>query len=344
MDQRPVDQRAGAHDVSDERSLQARYRRVCHEVVPKFLERHRLTRAGLADLLGVEKSALSRFLNGVQGYTPSRSRPGKVEILERIEARCSRLNIFSELEDKAQQAALTRPEDDDRVWFDNFLERLFILEEKYEAATALLMLPELCSQAMHAGPPYGASMATNVLLIPIVGHVDRPEMADASPELLRHTAERVRRLERFALENASDAFRETVLHKPIGYAGYALAMIGLLLTDDELVDEGLEALLKAALLPHETEDGHWPNLLMVLSRLFELEHPKAKTWSERVARLAQDHWSAQLQYAHVSRAFPEVRAHWGLIVPDLMHRIDVEADAAPVHRDQRAQDGEGGLA
>ena len=74
-------------------------------------------------------------------------------------------------------------------------------------------------------------------------------------------------------------------------------------------------------MPHDPEDYHWPNLLMVLEQLLESSHPRARSYSERVARQATEQWCEPLGYAHSTRVFQQVRDHWNSIAPALMQRI-----------------------
>lgn len=282
------------------------------------MERHRLTRSGLADVLGVNRSTLSRFLNQSVGYAPANNRPKMLRILERIEAFCHRRNIRHLLDLEARERAEGTSEEE--VWFGNFMRRLVYLEEELEPVTALTLLPELSAQARAAPSPYGASMGTN-LLLRIAGVMDRPEASDASPDLLRETADRVYRLEESVLETASEGFRKTILHRPIAFAGYSLAMIGMLLADDSLLEHGIERLVRAAGMPHERGDYHWENLLIVLERLFETRHVRAKHWSAIVASQVPGDPPEALTHALEARSFAKLLDHWRQATPDLAKRL-----------------------
>jgi len=304
--------------------LKARYDRVRHQLVPKFLHRHRLTVSGLAQLIDVARSSLSRFLNGVTGYEPVKGRTGKLELLEQLESYCSQVNIRLELDEVLlrRRESEGEAESEFEVMFRHYTERIMTLGERYEPALALSLLPEFFAYALGALPPYGASMCSNLLGV-VTGLVDRPGIEDASDDLLRTTLRRVRELEARALEVATEEFRRTASQHPVGYAGYSLAMIGMRLDDDSVLEAGLERMERAAFVLSDAEDeSQWPNFMTVLEELLERGHPRANEWSESVASRASTSLPAGLIATHRARAFSRLRAHWSACSPGLMRQID----------------------
>jgi len=313
---------------SEEQALRTRYDVVRKKLVPGFLERHRLTVVALAELIEVDRSSLNRFLNGIEGYTPTPKRKNKLEMLEKLEALCSRMSIRTHVEGALNYGDMSgRAEGDYDVWFRNFTERINALGEKYDSVTSLVMVPEFRAQAMAAPAPYGTSMCANLLLV-ITGVLDPRGIQGASPTLLRETIARVELLERFALDNASEEYLRTRSHKPIGYAGFALAALALQVNDDELLDQAMDRLVKAAFSYHEVTDGHWLNLLQILEVLFEIGHSRAARHSFQVARTAEEGSSAMLRTAHSMLSSPRVWDHWDEVAPSLMKSLRTSADEA----------------
>lgn len=302
-------------------SLEARYERALAKLIPSYMDRHRLTRTGLAEALGVNRSTLSRFLNRTNGYTPEQGRPEIVRILEQVEAVCHRQNMHARLDPDAWTKASTAT--DVEIWFGNYMHRLNYLVEEVDPVTGLVLLPELVAQAVSAPPVFSASMSVN-LLLRIGFLVDRPEAVDASRILLSRTVDRVRMLETRLVELVSAGARDasdirpiaSVPHRPPGYAGYALAWLGIRLVDDDLIAEGLSKQTRAALMPHEPEDGHWANLLMCIEELLSGNHPRARELSESIAASVSQP-SPELTGVLQGREYALTLSHWRKVAPGL---------------------------
>lgn len=316
-----------------EQALRTRYDVVRNKLVPSFLERHRMTVVALAELIQVDRSSLNRFLNGVEGYTPTPKRKGKLEMLEKLEALCSQLTIRPNVDRLLTHGDTSgRADGDYDVWFRNFCQRIYSLGEKYDPATSLVLLPEFRAQAMSAPPPYATSMSVNLLGV-VVGIVDPRGNPGISSTLAAETIDRIKMLEEFALENASDNYRKDRIHKPIGYAGFTLAALALHVGDEPLLEEAMDRLVRASFMPHEVTDGHSLNLLMVLEALFERGHPRAALLSEQVAREAEQKGAERLTAAQAMLSCPLVLEHWTVVAPALT-KLFAEADRDELEADR----------
>lgn len=298
--------------------LQTRYERLVRHVLPAYLDRNRMTYSGLAALVGVERTTLSRFINGAPGHVPTKDRPVRVALLEKLERVCSQLYVIS-WDAFGTDTIPDGPDGDYEIWFRNYTERLKQLQS-LSAVRGLGLVPEMYAQAMQAPAPWGASMASNLTLM-ILALVVKDEARDASPTLLRYTVERVRKLKQRALEVATENFARDYLHWPIGYAGASLIRLGELLGDDGAIEEGVEGCLDAVGRPHREQDEHWHNLLEALERLFVAGHPRRDEWSTRVALFGEKQTTDLLVRAHYRFDYPHVRAHWSRVVPALSRRI-----------------------
>jgi len=299
-------------------SIETRYEFVLTRLVPRFLDQHRLTYSGLAGLVGVERTTLSRFMNRKPGHIPSKNRPIRLDLLERIERVCSMPQPIVERHDTGRPISNSR-EGDLEIAFRNFHDRLGSLRE-YAPPKSLSLLPELVVHATTFPPPWGPSMCSNLLLT-IMGRLLNDGSSDASPDLLRYTEERVRWLETSALERGSETFIASYSHCPIGYAGAVLARIGTLLDSPELIDEGIGRLLRAVRMPHEWQAGHWVNLFFVLEDLLKHNHSEADRWSAMAADAAHECGGANVVHAHASFRFPSIERHWSRTAPSLWQRI-----------------------
>jgi len=293
--------------------LAARYERARLRLIPEFLARHRLTCTGLAEILGVHHSVLSRFIHAVPGYTPAPSRPTKMELLERVEEICTRPYVLRRL-DRSSITSSDPEHQDHEIWFQNFVDRLIDLEQGVAPAHALALMPEPCVQATSAPPPYGPSMCVNALLYTMT-FLSALEPNDASCALLGRTLERVRRLERAALERAGRNFLERAGNKVTGYAAGCRAHAARLLGEDEALGRALETLREAAVRQREHADGHWVNLLKLLERLLATSGARAEAWSRPLARAADARWDEHLQLALDAYDLPRLQRHWTALLP-----------------------------
>lgn len=279
--------------------------------------------SALARLIDVERSSLGRFLHAVPGYEPTRDRQGKVEMLEKLDALCSghhlRLEMERELVTPRNPGA--EPETEFDVMLRHFNERVVLLGERYESA--LSMVVEFFGYAV--GPPKEcrASMCGNLLRV-VASLLEHPGIADVSDSLLRETAERVRRLEAGVLD-VELAERGGMAPHPSSSAGFSLALLGIRLDNDTLIEDGLERMERAAFdLSEPDDEAPWASLLAMLERLLEREHPRAGERSERVARRAAEAVPAGLVAAFKAGSLPHVRAHWSDLTPGLMRSIMAE--------------------
>lgn len=303
--------------------LDARYERARLQLIPDFLRRHRLTCTGLAGILEVHHSVLSRFIHAVPGYTPAPSRPTKMELLERVEEICSRPYVLRRL-DHTSITSSDPERQDHEIWFQNFLDRLIDLERNVAPAHALALMPEPCVQATSAPPPYGPSMCVNALLYTMT-FLTALEPADASRALVQRTLERVGRLERAALERAGGNFLEQAEWRVKGYAAGCRAHAARLLGDAEAMSRALDALREAAAHQREHADGHWVNLIKLLDRMLALDGVRAQEWSTTIAHHADAHWDETLQLALDAYSLPRLEAHWSALLP---HRAALVGRAA----------------
>jgi len=307
--------------------LQVRYERVRLHLVPQFLDRYGMTVSALARLIDVERSSLGRFLHAVPGYEPTRDRQGKLEMLERLDALCSGHHLRLEMERElvTPRGPDAEPETDFDVMLRHFNERVVGLGERYEPALALSMLAEFFGYAVGPPPESRASMCASLLRV-VAQLVEHPGIADVSDSLLRATTEQVRRLEAGALDVAPKEPGKAAPH-PSSSAGHALALLGLRLADDALIEDGLERLERAASELCESDDeAPWASLLEILETLLQRGHREAGTWSERVVSRFTRTPPAGLAAILRGRSFPHVRPHWTDIAPGLMRRIDSHAD------------------
>jgi len=290
-------------------TLDLRYARA-KQLAHQWMERHRATVTRLADFIDVDRTCLSRFLNGVEGFQPTATRPAMLRILEGIESRCAVWNLVEHLDvQSSRRRSGNSAQDDEQVWYENHTVRLHYLLEQVEPMAALGMMSELTAQAVHAPLRYRAAMCTNVLLA-MAGIAPRAETASATRLLLRESVARVLRLEQTVRETASEEFLAERMHKPVGYAGHALAFVSLNLEDDVLLQQGVDRLFAAATSRHELNNGHWPNLFRVLDHLLEIGHDGARVWAEKAARLAATHWDEKVRYTLSTRVYPRLLGYW----------------------------------
>jgi len=309
--------------------LQVRYERLVRHLAPAYLDRNHMTYSGLAELVGVDRTILSRFINGVEGHTPSERRPAKVELLEKLERVCSQLYVIA-WDAFETDTIPDGPDGDYAIWFRNFTERLRQLQG-LSAVRGLGMVPEMYAQAMQAPAPWGASMCSNLAMVVLMLAV-KDEARDASASLLRYSADRVRRLEARALQVGTETFVRDYAHRPVGYAGASLIRLGELLGDDAVVEEGLARCLDAVRRPMpdpRDRDLHWQNLLEAVERLLAAGHDRAPDWSSRVARAGEDHDPGHLARVHVLHDYPRIRGHWAQVAPELSRSIADARSAEP---------------
>lgn len=295
---------------------QARYERALKRIVPALMDGGNSNRTGLADLLDVNRSSLSRFLNRAEGYAPTEGRPEMLRILQRIEDVWHRQNLFSLLD--LENLSTDEDQTDEEAWFKNYTYRLRYLHE-LDPLAALQAVGELVAQAVAAPAPYGASMGSNFLMH-LCGVIDHIEPTDLPSDLVAKTVKRIQRVEAAVLESASEEFLRTVAHNPMGYAGYSLAFLGLQTEDDELLDQGLERSLRAALMPHQPTDHHWQNLLHVVEMLWKKKHERAEHWSAAALDQASPDLPDTLHQVLDTCDNPHVEAHWRGLRPDLFCR------------------------
>jgi len=294
---------------SESGTLDLRYSRA-RELAHQWMARHRATVTRLADFLDVDRTCLSRFINGVDGFQPTSTRPAMLRILESVEGRCAVWNLVEHLDvQSSRRRSGNAAHDDEQVWYEHHTMRLHTLLEQVEPMTALTMMAELTAQAVNAPLRYRPAMCTNVLLA-MAGIAPRAETASATRLLLRESVARVQRLEQAVRDVAGEEFLAERMHKPIGYAGHALAFISLNLEDDLLLQQGIDRLFAAATSRHELSNGHWPNLFRVLEHLLEIDHEGARVWAEKASRVAATHWDENVRYTLATRVYPRLLEYW----------------------------------
>jgi len=300
-------------------SIQTRYEHVITYLVPRFLDRNHMTYSGLAELVGVERTTLSRFINRQKGHIPTATRPKRLALLEKLERVCSQENLIV---DRSQLGRVIPegPDGDFEIWFRNFTARLQNLRT-HTASQGLALVPELFAQAITAPAPWGASMCNNLILI-MMGHLFKADISDASPQLLHYTEYRITRLLDRVTEVATEEFRSTEICAPRGYAGAAWLRIGTLLNDDSIIERGLEYCLSAVTTEHRKTGRHWSNLLLALEDIFCRNHPRAGEWSTRVAQTAAPMPPDNLLHTHKTFDLPNIRNHWARVSPQLYVTIE----------------------
>ena len=276
---------AGRCGATGNASLAQRTDRSRH-LAEDWLVRQHASQALLASVLQVERTTLCRFLKRAVGFEPTPHRPALLRLVERIEERCRSWDLVRETPRPVPSA--NSLSDDDNVWFSNHTQRLRVLRNEIDPAEALGLVSELCAQAAYAPAPLRFAMATNTLLT-LASRVATRGVEAASRQRLLQTAERILRMERVAMSEELPPHLQAFRHRPRGYAGVGLAFCRLHLGQLEQLGEGFSRLFEATAAPHDPlQDGHWPNLLRFLSRLFETDDALARSWSERAARLAAE--------------------------------------------------------
>ncbi len=315
-----------ARREKDEEELRVRYEHAI-DSANQWMDRQYATKTRLADFLDVNRSCLTRFLNGTPGYQPARTRPSILRILERIEARCS---VYDLVEHHDVEAPAGETFDDAYTWFHSHALRLRQLSERFEPVTALGLVAELSVQALHGPRGYRAAMANNVLHR-LSGLIERDEVACATPKLLRMTVARVRSLEDVAMRGASEIEREDLRaaapNRAKGWTGHVLGFCAVHLEDERLLAEGLQRLQEAVSAEHTLEDGHWANLLGLVDAMARRDHAGAEEIADEIADLGRAAHDEKLRYTITTASLPSLVRLWRTRAPDLVAPVPEDGHA-----------------
>jgi len=276
----------------------------------EWMEVMNSSQRGLAARIGVDQSVLSRFLSQQPGYEPLPSRPRLIRVLEQIEAICSHLECVAPVsEDQVTAAA-----DDMETLFRSHLLRTRHLRQHFSPPEVLSRIGELCAQAVLFPPRYRVYACNNVLFV-LSNAIFRDQDRVGSRELLESSLARVRELEHVAIAAGRDleceeAERSAELAATLSYAAVSRAHAALRLEDEDLLATATGQLLEATKHARRPQGGAWRNALQFVEHLLAIEHPEAKTWSERALERALEDRSEALRVALHDKELGLLRAHW----------------------------------
>lgn len=313
MEARPLHRSASSRRERSMASLAPRHE-ASITLAHSWLDAHRTTQEELAHLVGADRTALNRYLNGHPDYRPCASRPQMMKILEGIERVCSTPYDIVEVE----------PEPIPRGpgWEDAALYQFHLkLNRTYRASFEPAAIPGvgavLVSMAAHGPARYRSRMCANAC-VTFASALERIAPGTASERSLRDAAEWLFALERAGLEAIAQCENPLVRDRIINAAGGGIGQAGALLDDENLIDSGGTRLIDSACRSAEEDDGFWTDTLAFVERLFDLDSPHAERWSSLASEAAKRHPSPSLWLTLRTRTMPRVWDHWRRIAPELL--------------------------
>jgi len=275
---------------------------------------------GLARLLGIDQSMLSRFLSQQPGYEPTSRRPRILKLLEDIEQVCSRVEDIAPYSEDGP----FDPEDDLFRWECTLALRLRQLRGFEDPGSALTRLPELTIQALHMTGTSRVNACINASLSAAVLMATEWRLRVCSVTLIEQTLRRLDALEATALETLSsldgieDSVRSRHRARSLSYCGTARSYAALRLGDATLLDRAVAQQLEACTRTLDPKDGVWKNLLTLLNTLLEQGHEDAQRFADRGSEVARENPSRALAMALIDRELASLESYWADTAPDIL--------------------------
>ncbi|HVZ93548.1 MAG TPA: hypothetical protein VG797_03470 [Phycisphaerales bacterium] len=280
----------------------------------QWLDSHRTTQEELALLMGVERSALNRYLNEHPDYRPAATRPQMMKILEGIERVCSSHYDIVEIEPTPPKRA---PGWEDEALYQFHLKLNHELRRKVEPEAMGSSAAVIVSMAVHGPMKFRSRMCANAC-VTIASSLEKVAAEAVTERSLRECAEWLLRLERAGLDAIASCENALVRDRIINATGCGIGHAGAILDDDKLIDAGATRLIESSCRSQEEDDGFWTDTLGFIERLFTVSSPSADRWSKAVADACRAHPSPSLWFTLRTRSLPMTWSHWRRAAPELL--------------------------
>lgn len=275
---------------------------------------------GLASLLDVDQSVLSRFLSQQPGYEPAKNRPRILKLLEDIEQVCVRLEDVVPISGDLS----FDPEDDLKRWTCTLAFRLQHLRHYEDPGGALTRFPDLSIQALHVPGPSRVNVCNTASLTAAILMAAEWRSRVCTSELISQTLGRVDALQAAVFETLDATGLDEVVEsrhraRSRSYCGTARSYAGLRRQDQNLLKAGFEEQLQACSAEGlQPKDRVWHNLLTLLNILLKKEWPEAALLAHRATEVVRQHPSESLDIALADRDLTSLTSFWGDHAPDLL--------------------------